>query len=491
LILPRTLVAVVLLCSLSGIAHRTFAASDDEAARKLSPALRATRDAGGVLRGLDDTGHAVITVKTSALDKLRYSASVLSVVPSPPPTWNAVEKLKLSYRKGSPPTEAELDQLGLRLIEDYSKGSFLIVALNGKPVDAELIEKFTHSEKVQYVSPSLRLPATRPLDNHPTVQPLIAPMATPNDPRARELWAIEDIHAQTAWAKGHDSNVTVAVIDSGVDYSHEDLKDNMWTDANGKHGYDFVNDNDDPMDQFGHGTHCAGIIGAKGNNGKGVVGVNWNVRIMAVRWLDDSGRGELPNAIKAIDFAVEHGAKVLNNSWYYFEYDPDLEAAIKRAKAADVLFVAAAGNFADDPDNNGGDNDQETTTGRIPSSLPEENIIAVAALDRNDNKATFSEFGKKTVHLAAPGVDILSTVPHDRYELNSGTSMAAPYVSGAAALIMGITGHTSAQEIKQLLLQHVRKIPSLNGKCVTEGTLDLSFLALNQASNSPKPHGAP
>jgi thermitase len=305
------------------------------------------------------------------------------------------------------------------------------------------------------------------------------PGKSPNDPRFKEMWGMQCIHAPAAWAAVHDSAVIVAVIDTGVDYKHEDLRDNMWCDAQGHHGYNFVNDNWDPMDQNNHGTHCAGTIGAVGDNNKGVVGVNWKVKIMAVRWLDAQGSGDITNAIKAIDFAVNNGAKVLSNSWFWTEDDPDLRAAIVRAQKKHVLFVSAAGNFAQMNSNNGGDNDKQNTYGRIPSaySASLDNVIAVAAIDSHDQLAPFSEWGLKTVQIGAPGVGILSTVINNQYDGTfSGTSMATPHVAGAAALTMAKFNNKDYAEIRQLLMSHARNVAGLKGKCECEGILDLSFL---------------
>jgi len=460
---------------------------------KLSAALIATRDANGVLNGVDDGGRLVITVPNSFLSRLRNSMAVARVEEQPPQNWNPVKKLKLSYQDQNPPGEAELKEMGLKLLEDYKKGSFLIVEPVTKQIDARLVSLLEHNAKIKFAAASLRLKAIPPANPVTLSNSAKAQVTGPNDPRIGELWGLANIHAPAAWSKVHDSDVIVAVIDTGVDYNHDDLKDNIWMDTNGKHGFDFVENNDDPMDQNGHGTHCSGTIGAVGDNGTGFVGVNWKVKIMPVRWLDANGSGEVINAIKSIDFAIDHGAKILSNSWYWPENDPDLEAAIRRANDKNVLFVAAAGNFAETPGNNGGDNDNQSTTGRYPSAYPLANVIAVAAIDAGDQKADFSEWGKKTVHLGAPGVNILSTVPHNEYDgTYSGTSMATPHVAGAAALIMAATHANTAAEVKKELLDNVRKINALRDKCVTNGTLDIAFLAGDQppktgAETTPTP----
>jgi subtilisin family serine protease len=459
---------------------------------KLSSALIATRDANGVLNGVDDTGRLIITVPNAFLARLRNSMAVERVEEQPPPNWNSVKKLKLSYA-GNPPTEGELKAIGLKLIEDYKEGSFLIVEPVSKQIDAQLVSRLERTEKIKFATASLRLKAIPPTNPVTLNNVEKISVTTPNDPRLNELWGMQNIHAPAAWPTVHDSSVVVAVIDTGIDYNHEDLRDNIWSDAKGKHGYDFVEDDDDPMDQAGHGTHCSGTIGAVGNNSTGVVGVNWKVKIMGVRWLDANGSGEIVNAIKSIDFAVDHGAKILSNSWYWPEDDPDLQAAIRRAEAENVLFVAAAGNFAEIVGNNGGDNDIPSTRGRYPSCYPVANIIAVAAIDVSDHRASFSEWGKKTVHIGAPGVNILSTVPHNDYDgTYSGTSMATPHVAGAAALIMSATGAQTATDVKKQLLDHARKIDDLRNKCVTEGTLDIGFLSKPQQSAvNPEPSPTP
>lgn len=300
----------------------------------------------------------------------------------------------------------------------------------------------------------------------------------PNDPRLNELWGLDntgqtggtpdaDIDAPEAWdVTTGSSDVVVAVIDTGVDYEHEDLAANMWVnpgeipgngiddDGNGFpddiYGWDFYNDDPDPIDDYGHGTHCAGIIGAVGNNGTGVAGVNWDVKIMALKFLNSSGSGSTSDAIDALNYVTmmkERGVNVLvtSNSWGGGGYNAALEDAIAAARDADILFVAAAGNDSMD-------NDESP---HYPSSYELENIIAVAATDHDDQLASFSNWGATSVDLAAPGEDILSTTPGDNYELMSGTSMATPHVAGVAALIYSLHPDWTYDQVKDVILNSV------------------------------------
>jgi subtilisin family serine protease len=282
-----------------------------------------------------------------------------------------------------------------------------------------------------------------------------------------------DIDAPEAWnITTGSSNVVVAVIDSGVNYVHPDLRNQIWTnireipgngiddDGNGYvddyYGYDFSQKDSDPNDENGHGTHCAGIIAAEGNNSIGVSGVNWRCRIMPCRFLDASGSGTVADAIEAINYAVENGANVLSNSWGGGGYSEALKAAIENAKEHNVLFVAAAGNSATD-------NDASPT---YPSSYLVSNVVSVAATDHLDQLAYFSCYGKQSVHVSAPGVNILSTLPGG-YGWCSGTSMATPFVSGTAALLLSAYPGISVAELKNRLIWSGDILPELEGKTLT------------------------
>jgi len=310
---------------------------------------------------------------------------------------------------------------------------------------------------------------------------------TPNDPMLNQLWGMQnigqadsdkqpgvagvDIDASKAWdIETGSENVVIAVIDTGVDYTNPDLKPNMWTNAaelNGKkgvdddsngvvddiYGFNAITGSGDPKDDQGHGSHCAGTIGAKGDDGKGIVGVNWNTRIMAVKFLDKDGSGTLEGAIKGIDYATKMGAVIMSNSWGGGGISQTLKEAIERSNTAGALFIAAAGNESNNNDSNPS----------YPASYQVPNVISVAAVDNKGQIASFSNYGKTSVHVAAPGVNILSTTTAG-YQSWSGTSMATPHVSGIAGLIASHEPNLSAIEIKNRIITTARPIAGLRGK---------------------------
>jgi subtilisin family serine protease len=287
----------------------------------------------------------------------------------------------------------------------------------------------------------------------------------PNDTNYSSLYGMGKIAAPEAWEINTGStDIIVAVIDTGIDYTHPDLAANMWInsgekpgngiddDGNGYtddvYGYDFYNNDPDPYDDNEHGTHCAGTIGAVGNNSQGVVGVSWNVSLMGLKFLGASGSGNTFDAIRAIDYAIDNGARVINASFGGAGYDPALEDAVQRAADEEVLFVAAAGN-------EGTNND---TSPSYPASFPVNYLLSVAATDGTDSLTWFSNYGSTSVDVAAPGSAIRSTVPGGGYQSFSGTSMATPHVAGLAALLLAENPSLPLSELWDVIFSTVDTI---------------------------------
>lgn len=341
---------------------------------------------------------------------------------------------------------------------------------------------------------------------------VIAPRLVPRDPSYGSLWGLHntgqsggladaDIDAPEAWNTTTGSrDVVIAVIDSGVDFTHPDLAANAWrnpreiagdgidNDANGfvddVHGWDFRNHDADPMDDNGHGTHVAGTIGAVGNNGTGVVGVNWQVSIMSLKFMSDSGSGSTSGAIAAINYATrmkrDFGVNVVatNNSWGGGGFSTALRDAIAAGGRQNILFVAAAGN-------DGTDND---TAPHFPSNYTDSAVIAVAASDRSNRLASFSNYGATSVDLAAPGTGILSTLPGNTYGSYSGTSMAAPHVAGVVGLLAAARPGATAAEIRSAILSTATPVAAFAGKMATGGLLNAAAAV---AAIVPAPPVAP
>lgn len=364
-------------------------------------------------------------------------------------------------------------------------------------------------------------------DNLPI--PGIPNASTGQDPLVNNQWGMKNIGATEVWEdyQGSDSMI-VAVIDTGVDYTHEDLVQNLWrnpgesgNDVKGKDkasngidddgngfiddviGWDFKSNDNKPYDLTttwqelltsggnpGHGTHCAGNVAAKGQNGKGVSGVAPNVRIMPLRFLGEKGGGTTADAIKAIKYAVDNGAKVLSNSWGSEGEDPNegaenkaLRDMIQYAQNQGVLFIAAAGNGHEGV---GYDNDSDAKPA-YPASYENENIISVAALNDKDQLGGFSNWGMKSVDIGAPGVAVYSTTVGSKYSEKvldvggfevtwDGTSMATPHVAGAAALYWSKYPNKTWQEVKSAILTSAKATPALSDKVSTEGKLDVQEL---------------
>ncbi|KAF7763002.1 hypothetical protein PUND_b0315 [Pseudoalteromonas undina] len=355
----------------------------------------------------------------------------------------------------------------------------------------EAIERLKSHQAIEYVEPDYR----------------VSIAATPNDPRFEDLWGLNnegqtggtadaDIDAPEAWSISTGSrDVVVGVIDTGVDYSHPDLAANVWVnsgeiagdgidnDGNGYvddvHGINAITDAGDPMDDEGHGTHVSGTIGASGNNGVGIVGVNHDVSIAGCKFLAADGTGSTSGAIKCIDYMVglkNSGVnlRVLNNSWGGGGYSQALADAITASEEADILFVAAAGNDAVDNDVNP----------HYPSNYENDNVLSIASTDSRDNMSGFSQWGLTSVDMGAPGSAILSTIPGGGYASYSGTSMATPHVAGAAALVLSVNPDLTTLELKELLMSSGDANAALNGKTVAGTRLNINQ-ALIDADPTP------
>jgi subtilisin family serine protease len=372
----------------------------------------------------------------------------------------------------------------------------------------------------------------------------ISGSSTPNDPQFSSQWDMRTIGMPQAWSVSTGSAKTVvAELDTGIDYNHPDLFENIWinqqeiplsrlknlkdvdhdglitfadlnnpinqgvgkiTDINhdgridaadilapmilDSHGNDtglggwahhstrdgdtlhpddlvgwnFIANNNNPFDDNGHGTHVAGTIGAIGNNGVGVAGIDWSTQIMALKVLDSNNQGTIAEAAAALNYAVAHGASITNNSWTGGGADPTFLQALQNARAHGQIFVVAAGNNSQNLD----------VTAGYPASFKLDNMVAVAATGSNNQLASFSNYGAATVQLAAPGVSIFSTAHNGQYEFDSGTSMATPHVTGVLALLKSLHPDWTASQLISRVLQSVQPVAGLKGKVTTGGILD-------------------
>lgn len=312
-----------------------------------------------------------------------------------------------------------------------------------------------------------------------------------NDPKAVSLWGLTRIQAPNAWDTTTGSaNVVVAVVDTGVDYNHPDLSANIWKntgevagngvddDGDGYiddvHGYDMANHDGDPMDDKGHGTHVAGTIGAVGNNGIGVAGINWTVKILPMKFMKSDGTGNTADALACYDYLIslkKRGVniRVVNNSWGGGGYSQSLKDAIDTAGSLGILTVCAAGNGGSDMV---GDNNDVTPY--YPANYDSPSLISVAASNQTDAIDSFSNYGATTVDIAAPGDSITSTYLNSGYISMSGTSMATPHVAGSAALLLAKNSTLTVADVKAALLNNVDKLSQWTGKVVSGGRLNLA-----------------
>lgn len=381
------------------------------------------------------------------------------------------ESLLLRFAPSSTPAQEQsaLASVGASVTTTYPDGPDLIL-LDAGVNPAGAIRSLNANPAVVYAEADATI--------HASAVPV-----SPNDPGFGQLWGLNnannvDINAPEAWGITTGNAATiVAVIDSGIDLSSPDFAGKLWTNPvndaaqgypNDIHGWNFLGGNNDVQDDDsqGHGSHVSGIIAAAGNNGYGVVGVDWNAQIMPLKFLDHQGNGSTDAAVSAIYYAVNHGARVINASWGGVAYSRALNDAIAFANLHNVVFVTASGN-------DGTNNDSLPD---YPASFRQPNELSVAAIDRSGALPGFSNYGATTVDLAAPGVDILSDAPLTvnafGVQVLSGTSMATAYVSGVAALLAGAAPNLSAAQIVQRIDATVKPLPSLVGKTITGGMVD-------------------
>lgn len=410
-----------------------------------------------------------------------FSATALASPPSDPdnailvmfkPGVSKQERQNLIHTQGA--SLRQLDEQGRDMKMRYVADGRIVKVLVPKGTDKDtLIKRLSVHPAVAVAEPDYPLHA----------------LATPDDPDFGQLWGLlntgqnsgtagADIKATDAWDISTGSHeVVIGVIDSGMDYNHPDLLDNRWVNPGdlpgSTYGYSTLNAELDPMDSDSHGTHVAGTIGASGNNGIGVVGVNWSVTLLPCQFLGPTG-GSTAGAIECInyftDLKLNHGVnvKATNNSWGGGSYSDTLRAAIESGGDAGILFIAAAGNSGVDAD----------STPMYPAAYDLDTIVSVASTDRNDQLSIFtsgaSNYGAVSVDLGAPGSAILSTVPGGGYASYSGTSMASPHVAGAAALLWSVNPDITALEMKSILMDSGDSLSALEGKTVSGKRLNLA-----------------
>lgn len=359
----------------------------------------------------------------------------------------AADRLLVQVRPEAAPSSIAKNIQSISRVESIGESGWQQVSLQAGSNVRAVMQQLQSLSDVITVAPDFRVQLSR----------------LPNDPLFASQWPLSDgtgrIGATEAWSHGAGSSVVVAVLDTGIDYNHPDLAANIWTnnreiagngiddDGNGYRddvrGWNFVANNNNPMDDNGHGTHVAGTIGAVGNNGIGVAGVAWNVKLMPLKFLDSKGSGYVSDAVRAIDYARLNGAKIINASFGGGGFSSAMQTALQRFQQAGGVFVAAAGN-------EGANN---ATTASYPANYALSNVISVAASTPSNSLASFSNYGSN-VDIAAPGQNILSTLPGGRYGTLSGTSMAAPHVAGALAFMWGQAPSLSPTTLINLVMSN-------------------------------------
>jgi thermitase len=387
---------------------------------------------------------------------------------------------------------------------NIAAGEFYKLTIDSKADLAQTIKSLNEDPMIEYAEPNFIYSVGE------------YEVDAPTDPKFNVLWGLKntgnnepdkngnlsgaagiagaDVAALQAWdvTKGSRS-IKIAVIDTGIDYNHPDLKNNIAVnlaekngtqgvddDNNGYvddvYGYDFANNDGDPMDGHSHGTHCSGTIAGDHNN-IGVSGVMAEASMVAVKFLGDNGSGSTEGAIRAIDYATKRGVDIMSNSWGGGGYSQALEDVIKKANDAGIVFVAAAGN----------DSANNDTTPHYPSSYSVPNVISVAAHQIDDTLASFSCYGKRSVHVAAPGKNIMSTINNNAYAVYSGTSMATPHVSGLVGLLLAHEPSLTPAEVTKRLMESSVPVRAYRAKTISGGRVN----AYNALTNTIPPRDEP
>lgn len=408
-----------------------------------------------------------------------------------------------------------------RTIETSGGNYFVVKTKQGLTESLESVQmKISNMPEVEYAEPNFIYRIVKPIVEKNVLDEILTMgneeqrySYTPVDAKFGQLWGLNntgsnapsgdrgvagaDVGAMRAWEIEQGSrSVRIAVIDTGIDYTHPDLKDQMWTneaelngqpgvddDGNGYvddvYGYDFANNDSDPRDGHSHGTHCAGTIGAS-HNAIGVAGVMRDVQFVAVKFLSDSGSGTTEGAIKAIDYATKMRVDIMSNSWGGGGRSEALKEAIERANEAGIVFTAAAGNDSTDND----------SAPHYPSNYEVDNVISVAATTSADELASFSCYGRRTVHIGAPGHKILSTVAGGGYESYSGTSMATPHVSGVIGLLLSHESGLTPVEVRERVMRTSDPVAALRGKTINGGRINAYNLLTNTIPDRQEPDPA-
>lgn len=379
---------------------------------------------------------------------VKYRENVVSALGSVEPTS---ERVNSAMGTSVVKNETQLGIAGMQVVE-----------ISGNKSVSDVITQYNNNPLIEYAEPDYILHTFDPVSTSSSI--------IPNDTQFYRQYGLhntgqvfygsisgtadDDVDAPEAWAyTTGSSNVIVAVVDTGVQTDHPDLAGKVLS------GYNFITNSAGQTDDNGHGTHCAGIIGAIGNNGRGVAGICWNVTILPCKFLDSTGNGYTSDAIEAINYAKDQGASVISCSWGGGSYSTALKSAIE---ASGALVVCAAGNDGINTD----------YSPEYPSAYDSSNIISVAATDWNDNLAYFSNYGKTSVDVGAPGYLIYSTLTGSTYTYKSGTSMATPMVSGIAALMKSANSSITVSQMKTVIMNTVDTRSSLSGTCITGGRVN-------------------